>query len=138
MLRNANQQELPNLHTTVPSSADCDDQSNMDSSPHPSITAFAQCVAVANAELKEQLQHNYERTYPELREIIHLVVDEEESNAWKLSQFPHLLLPDLVEAHLARLNLQLANTKLGDLLKSQNLAGAAESDQSPLEFCGCW
>jgi hypothetical protein len=91
---------------------------------------------VTIAELKEQLQHNYERTYPELREIIHLVIDEEESNAWKLSQFPHLLL-DLVEAHLARLNLQLANAQLGDLLKSQNLAGAAESDQSPLEFCGC-
>ena len=88
----------------------------MDSSSYLSITAFAQCVAVAIAQLKEQLQHNYERTYPELREIIRLVVDEEESNAWKLSQFPHLLLPDIVEAHLARLNLLLANTNLGDLL----------------------
>lgn len=67
--------------------------------------AFSQTIRQAVAMLKSRLQHDYERAYPELSEIIHLVLDEEEANAWKLS-FPHLFLPDLVEAHVARLNLR--------------------------------
>ena len=67
---------------------------------------FPQKVSVALASLKARLQCSYEQTYPDLGEIIHLVLNEEESAARKLSQFPHLLLPDLVEAHVARLNLQ--------------------------------
>jgi hypothetical protein len=31
------------------------------------------------------------------------VLDEEEAKAWDLSFFPHLFLPDLVEAHIATL-----------------------------------
>ena len=66
---------------------------------------FLQTVSVALAHLKRRLQKEYERWYPDLREIIHLVLDEEEVRAWKLTSFPHLLLPDLVETHLASLNL---------------------------------
>jgi hypothetical protein len=76
---------------------------------------FLQTVSVAIAQLKQQLQLDYEQAYPDLREIIHLVLDEEETKAWELSLFPHLLLPDLVEAHIEKLNLQPAETKHDDL-----------------------
>jgi len=77
---------------------------------------FPQTVSVAIAQLKQQLQHDYEQTYPDLREIVHLVLDEEETKAWELSLFPHLLLPDLVEAHIEKLNLQPADARHDDLL----------------------
>src|ERR1700704_2949069 len=77
---------------------------------------FLQTVSVAIAQLKRQLQLDYEQAYPDLREIIHLVLDEEETKAWELSLFPHLLLPDLVEAHIANLNLQPAAAKHDDVL----------------------
>ena len=77
---------------------------------------FLQTVSVAIAQLKQQLQHDYEQTYPDLREIVHIVLDEEETKAWELSSFPHLLLPDLVEAHVEKLNLQPADTRHDDLL----------------------
>jgi hypothetical protein len=76
---------------------------------------FLQTVSVAIAQLKQQLQHDYEQAYPDLREIIHLVLDEEETKAWELSLFPHLLLPDLVDAHIETLNLQPAETKHEDV-----------------------
>jgi hypothetical protein len=60
-----------------------------------------QTVSSALARLKRELQHDYERAYPALRQIIHLVLDEEETKAWNLSSFPHLIFPDLVEAHIA-------------------------------------
>ena len=66
---------------------------------------FLQNVSDAVACLKEQLRHDYERTYPGLGEIIHLVVDEEEAKAWELSLFPHLFLPDMVDAHIEKLGL---------------------------------
>jgi len=62
-------------------------------------------ISVALSHLKQRLQQDYEQGYPGLREIIHLVLDQEEARAWELTSFPHLVLPDLVEAHLARLNL---------------------------------
>jgi len=76
---------------------------------------FLQTVSAAVSRLKQRLQNDYEQAYPDLGEIIHLVLDEEESKAWELSLFPHLLLPDLVEAHIANLNLQPAETKHHDL-----------------------
>ena len=45
----------------------------------------------------------------------HLVLDEEESKAWELTTFPHLLLPDLVEMHIANLDLRPVETKYRDL-----------------------
>jgi hypothetical protein len=86
---------------------------------------FLQRVSLAIAQLKQRLQRDYERAYPELREIIHLVLDEEEQYAWELSPFPHLLLPDLVESHIANLNLQPAKTKRGDIFAPRPFAEIA-------------
>lgn len=72
---------------------------------------FLQAVSAAVTHLKQKLQQDYEQVYPELRDIIRLVLDEEEAKAWELSLFPHLLLPDLVEVHLAKLGLRPAETK---------------------------
>lgn len=74
-------------------------------------TVLPQTVSSAVSRLKQRLQQHYERAYPDLRQIIHLVLDEEEMQAWKLSDFPQLFLPDLVEAHFDRLNLHSAETK---------------------------
>src|SRR6266550_4793229 len=89
---------------------------------NPTTAVFLQTVSMALGQLKQQLQNDYEQAYPALREIIHLVLDEEESKAWGLSPFPHLLLPDLVEAHIANLNLQPAETRHNDLLASHDFA----------------
>jgi hypothetical protein len=72
---------------------------------------FLQTVSAAVTQLKQRLQQDYEQAYPGLGEIIHLVLDEEEAKAWELSLFPHLFLPDLVEAHVAKLGLQPAPKK---------------------------
>jgi hypothetical protein len=77
----------------------------------PNKTVFLQTVAIALYELKQQLLHAYERAYPDLCKIIQLVLDEEEEKAWELSFFPHLLLPDLVEARIAQLNSRHVKTK---------------------------
>src|SRR6059058_721055 len=82
----------------------------------PTTTVFLQTVSVAIAQLKQQLQRDYEQAYPDLREIVHLILDEEETKAWELSLFPHLFLPDLVEEHVAKLGLQPAETKHDDVL----------------------
>ena len=66
---------------------------------------FLQTLNGALSDLKKRLKYDYEQVYPGLGEIIQLVIDEEEANAWELS-FPHLFLPDLVEAHIAKLGLQ--------------------------------
>ncbi len=75
-----------------------------------SAADFPRKISKALAQVKRELQSDYEQAYPALREIIHLVLDEEESKAWKLSPFPHLLFPDLVEAHITRLSLQPVDT----------------------------
>jgi hypothetical protein len=97
-----------------------DDRSNINTpkpkEPDPMKTdtqlepVFLQTISVAIAQLKQRLQQDYEQVYPNLREIVHLILNEEETKAWELSSFPHLLFPDLVEAHLARLNLQPASS----------------------------
>ena len=65
---------------------------------------FIQRITAAVSELKDHLQQDYERTYPALGEIIRIVLDEEEAKAWELSFFPHLFLPDMMEAHIANLS----------------------------------
>ena len=82
--------------------------------PNHPAAVFLQTVSAAIAQLKQQLQRDYEQAYPGLHEIVHLVLDEEETKAWELSLFPHLLLPDLVEAHIEKLNLQPADTRHED------------------------
>ena len=81
----------------------------------PSTTVFLQTVSLAVTQLKRELQQDYEQAYPQLREVIHLVLDEEEARAWDLTLFPHLLLPDLVEAHVATLNLRPVEAKHEDV-----------------------
>jgi hypothetical protein len=102
---------------------------------NPTNTVFLQMVSVAIMQLKQELQHDYEEAYPELREIIHLVLDEEESRAWDLTLFPHLLLPDLVEAHVAKLNLRPVETRHEDVFAPH---GQREFDAYPpaLALCG--
>ena len=84
--------------------------------PEAATAVFLQTVSAAVTQLKQKLQQDYEQAYPGLGEIIRLVLDEEETKAWELSLFPHLFLPDLVEAHVARLDLQPAETKHDDVL----------------------
>jgi len=70
---------------------------------------FPKMVSVALGRLKKQLQHDYQKAYPDSGEIIHLVLDEEEAKACEISFFPHLILPDLVDARIAQLGLQPAD-----------------------------
>ena len=96
---------------------------------------FLQTVSVAIAHLKQQLQQDYEQAYPDLREIIHLVLDKEETKARELSVFPHLLLPDLVEVHIAKLNLQPADTRHDDVLVPHRFS-EMPTYQPALALCG--
>ena len=97
--------------------------------------AFLQTVSLAIAQLKRQLQHDYEHAYPDLREIIHLVLVEEEAKAWELSMFPHLFLPDLVEAHIEKLSLQPAETRHDDLFAPHHFNETA-THQPAFALCG--
>src|SRR5437899_9133852 len=96
---------------------------------------FLQTVSVAIAQLKQQLQLDYEQAYPDLREIVHLVLDEEETKAWELSLFPHLLLPDLFEVHIEKLNLQPVETKHEDVFAPPHF-DEMPVYQSALASCG--
>jgi hypothetical protein len=98
-------------------------------------TVFLQTVSVALRQLKQQLQRDYEQAYPDLREIIHLVLDEEETEAWELSLFPHLLLPDLVEAHIEKLNLRPVDTRHDELLVPPPFP-EIDSHQRAFALCG--
>jgi hypothetical protein len=84
-----------------------DRETQMKTEEHLEPTAvFMRRLSAAVSELRDHLQQDYERAYPDLGEIIRIVLDEEEAKAWELSFFPHLFLPDMVEAHIANLNLQ--------------------------------
>jgi hypothetical protein len=96
---------------------------------------FLQTVSAAVAQLKQRLQHDYEQAYPGLGEIIRLVLDEEEGKAWELSLFPHLFFPDLVEAHVATLGLQSAETKQDDVMVP-NRFFEIPTYQPALALCG--
>jgi hypothetical protein len=103
-----------------------------DTQPKP---VFLQTVSVALQQLKQRLQQDYEQAYPDLREIIHLVLDEEETEAWELSLFPHLLLPDLVEAHIEKLNLRPVDTG-HDELPVPHPFSEIDSHQPAFALCG--
>jgi hypothetical protein len=77
---------------------------------------FLQTVTAAILDLKNRLQQDYEQTYPGLGNVVRIVLDEEEEKAWDLSSFPHLLLPDLVEMHMERLDLQPVSMRHDNLL----------------------
>ena len=82
----------------------------------PANPVFLQTVSAAVTQLKQKLREDYQQAYPDLREIIYLILDEAEAKAWELSLFPHLLLPGLVEAHVAKLGLQPAEAKHDDVM----------------------
>ena len=107
-----------------------------DTTPAPDSAVFPQTVSVAIEQLKRQLQCDYEQAYPGLREIIHLVLDEEERNARQLSMFPHLFLPDLVEEHIGKLNLQPVETKHDDLAAPRDYIDMKEIFQPAFAPCG--
>ncbi len=118
-----------NINTPKPKEPD---PMKTDTQPEP---VFLQTVSVALRQLKQRLQQDYEQAYPDLREIIHLVLDEEEANAWELSLFPHLLLPDLVEAHITNLNLQPAEAKHADLIAPRDF-NPVQTYQPAVALCG--
>ena len=99
-------------------------------SRHQWVTVFPAATAKAMAELKTRLQRDYEESYPGLSEIIHLVIEDEERKAWHMTSFPHLVLPDLVAAHVATLGLNPA------LAKHTNLPPAQESSELILAAAG--
>ena len=103
--------------------------------PETATLVFLQTVSAAVTQLKQKLQKNYEQAYPGLREIIHLVLDEEEAKAWELSSFPHLVFPDLVETHVATLGLQPAETKHDDVLVPHRFS-EIPTYQPDLALCG--
>jgi len=71
------------------------------------VPIFLATATSVISQLKNQLQEQYEQAYPGLGGIIRYVIDEEEANAWNLSPlFPHLVLPDLMQARMAQLGLQ--------------------------------
>ena len=62
--------------------------------------------------LGASVAHLRERRVDEVGgDLVRIVLDEEEVKAWELS-FPHLFLPDLVEAHITQLGLRPAD--IGD------------------------
>ena len=92
---------------------------------------FLQKLTAAVAELKEQLHHDYEQAYPGLGEIIRIILDEEEAKARELSFFAHLFLPDLVEAHIARLGLEPAHARHKNILAPSDLTKIENPQLSP-------
>ncbi|MEY2491761.1 MAG: hypothetical protein QOH24_712 [Verrucomicrobiota bacterium] len=103
--------------------------------PPEESTGLLQTLTGAVSELKQRLQHDYEQAYPGLGDIIRIVLDEEEANAWGLS-FPHLFLPDLVEAHIATLGLQPADTRHDDILTPHDFT-QIENYQPALAYAAC-
>ena len=97
---------------------------------------FLQTLTRAVTKLKNRLQRDYEQAYPGLGEIIRIVLHEEEANAWELSDFPHLFLPDLVEAHIAKLGLEPVDTRPDDALTPHAFADI-ENYQPALAYARC-
>ena len=64
---------------------------------------FAEELTGAVAELKRRLKAHYERAHSAQPELVRRAIAEAEARAWELSLFPHLFLPDLVEARIAEL-----------------------------------
>jgi hypothetical protein len=97
---------------------------------------FLRTLTDAVSDLKNRLQQDYEQAHPGLGNVVRIVLDEEEERAWDLSSFPHLLLPDLVEAHMERLSLQPADTRHNDVLVPHSF-GEIENYQPALAYVDC-
>jgi hypothetical protein len=95
---------------------------------------FPQTLTATVSKLKNRLQRDYEQAYPGLGDLVRIVLDEEEIRAWELS-FPHLFLPDLVEAHIAQLGLQPAYARHDNLLAPSGFAEIENHHSTPV-LCG--
>lgn len=82
------------------------------------IPVFLEALTSTVSKVKNRLQQQYEQVYPDLGEIIRYVMDEEEASAWNRSPLsPHLVLPELMEAHMAQLGLQPLPNSSDNMLK---------------------
>ena len=103
--------------------------------PQEPLSPFPNLISVALRQLKTRLQQNYQKAYPDSGEIIRRVLDHEEARAWELSLFPHLILPDLVEAHFAELGFQPAEPGRDGTAALQDFT-AAETSKGAFALCG--
>ena len=103
--------------------------------PQEPAPIFAQMVSVALGRLKKRLQRYYKKAYPDSGEIIHRMIDEEEAKAWEISFFPHLILPDLVDARIGKLGLQPAETRHDTAGLSHDFT-TTETPKTAFALCG--
>jgi hypothetical protein len=103
--------------------------------PNQSAAVFLQTVSVALAHLKQRLQQNYEQAYPDLRQLIQIVLEQEETRARDLTLFPHLVLPDLIEAHLASLNMHPMKRNQANAFAAEEF-NSVQPYESAVSFCG--
>ena len=78
---------------------------------HETLVFFCERLANAVAELTRRLQAHYEGIHPDQSEAVRNAIAQAEAAAWELSNFPHLFLPDLIEARIAELALQPAGAR---------------------------
>src|SRR5262245_38959994 len=104
--------------------------------PNQSAAVFLQTVSAAIAQLRQRLQRDYEQAYPDLRQLIRIVLEEEEAVAWDLTFFPHLLFSDLVEAHLGSLNMHRIKTSRHRDVFAADDFNADQGYKPALIFCG--
>jgi hypothetical protein len=107
-----------------------------DQQTDPLAPVFSQNLPGAVTKLKNRLQRKYEQAYPGLRDLIRIILDEEEAKAWDLSSFPHLFLPDLVEAHISRLGLQPASTQHEDVFATRDFT-QSQNHQPAFAYADC-
>ncbi len=98
------------------------------------VTVFLQNLPGTVSKLKNRLQRDYEQAYPNLGDLVRIVLDEEEAKAWELS-FPHLFLPDLMEAHIVQLGLQPVAARHENVLAPTGF-NEIENYQPVLALCG--
>jgi hypothetical protein len=79
--------------------------------PQDPASISAQIVSLAIGRLKKRLLRHYQKAYPDSGKIIRRMIEEEEAKAWEISFFPHLILPDLVDARVRKLGLQPDETR---------------------------
>ena len=103
--------------------------------PQEPTPIFAQTVSVALGQLKKRLQRYYQKAYPDSGEIIRRMINEEEAKAWEISFFPHLILPDLVDARVGKLGLQPAQTRHDMAGRSHDFT-TTEMPKTAFALCG--
>jgi hypothetical protein len=103
--------------------------------PQEPTLIFTQMVSVALGRLKKRLQRYYQKAYPGSGEIIRRMIDEEETKAWEISFFPHLILPDLVDARIGKLGLQPAKTHYDTAGRSHDFT-TTERPKTAFALCG--